>query len=184
MFQEAILSTSVFVLQLEQTPRLNIPGTFLDVSLFGSGRCLKRNTHLAVVVKSVLGSILGEFTTHFREPIFVGIGMFTGGTIWVLTHDHLPGEDPRTLGTSHWPEDGDVAGRRVDLRAGVHEVHPEGAAFFLFPPFFPLCVFFLFYLFSSFFGSFFGCVFVFPFSFFGGSQVAVAQKGYTNMVPW
>ena len=28
-------------------------------------------------------------TTHFRTCILVGIGMFTGGTIWVLTHGHL-----------------------------------------------------------------------------------------------
>ena len=43
--------------------------------------------HLAVVVKTVWDPILvgvGEFATHFRLPILVGIGM-----IWMLTHGHL-----------------------------------------------------------------------------------------------
>ena len=31
---------------------------------------------------------VGEFTTHFGL-FLVGIGMFTGGTIWMLTHGHL-----------------------------------------------------------------------------------------------
>ena len=47
-------------------------------------------SHLAVVVKTVLGSHfgVGEFTTHFRL-YFGWIGMFTWGTIWVLTRGHL-----------------------------------------------------------------------------------------------
>ena len=32
---------------------------------------------------------VGEFTTHFRTYFSGWIGMFTGGTIWVLTHGHL-----------------------------------------------------------------------------------------------
>ena len=32
--------------------------------------------------------LVGECTTHFRLYC-VGIGMFTGGTIWILTHGHL-----------------------------------------------------------------------------------------------
>ena len=33
---------------------------------------------------------IGEFTTHFRTVLFSGwIGMFTGGTIWLLTHSHM-----------------------------------------------------------------------------------------------
>ena len=32
---------------------------------------------------------VGEFTTHFRTYFSGWIGMFTGGTIWVLTHGHM-----------------------------------------------------------------------------------------------
>ena len=35
------------------------------------------------------GTILGEVHHPFLEPILVGIGMFTGGTIWLLTRAHL-----------------------------------------------------------------------------------------------
>ena len=40
--------------------------------------------------KTVLGSHfgVGEFTTDFRT-ILVRIGMFTGGTFWILTHGHI-----------------------------------------------------------------------------------------------
>ena len=47
--------------------------------------------HLPVVVQTVKRDLIlvgiGEFTTHILEPVFV-IGMFTCGTIWVLTHGH------------------------------------------------------------------------------------------------
>ena len=32
---------------------------------------------------------VGEFTTHFRTYLSGWIGMFTGGTIWILTHGHM-----------------------------------------------------------------------------------------------
>ena len=32
---------------------------------------------------------VGEFTTHFSFPILEGIGMFTGGMIWILTHGQI-----------------------------------------------------------------------------------------------
>ena len=32
---------------------------------------------------------VGEFTTHFRTYFAGWIGMFTGGTIWILTHGQL-----------------------------------------------------------------------------------------------
>ena len=32
---------------------------------------------------------VGEFTTHFRTYFSGWIGMFTAGTIWVLTHSHV-----------------------------------------------------------------------------------------------
>ena len=32
---------------------------------------------------------VSEFTTHYLEPILVGIWMFTGATIWLLTHGHM-----------------------------------------------------------------------------------------------
>ena len=31
---------------------------------------------------------VGEFTTHFRTDFSGWIGMFTGGTSWILTHGH------------------------------------------------------------------------------------------------
>ena len=34
---------------------------------------------------------IGEFTTHSRTNFSVWIGMFIGGTIWVLTHSHVAG---------------------------------------------------------------------------------------------
>ena len=51
--------------------------------------------HLAVVVKTVLGSHFGVGAPPILEPILVGIGTLTGGTIGSLTHGHLlkhPGE--------------------------------------------------------------------------------------------
>ena len=45
-----------------------------------------------VVVKTVLGSHFGgpgEFTAHFGTYFSGWIGMFSGGTIWVLTHGHM-----------------------------------------------------------------------------------------------
>ena len=45
---------------------------------------------MAVVVKTVLGSHFGVFgAPPVLEPILVGIGMFTGGTIWILTHGYM-----------------------------------------------------------------------------------------------
>ena len=46
-------------------------------------------------VNTVLGSHfgVGEFTTHFRTNFIGWIGMFTGGTIWVLTHGDLFAEE-------------------------------------------------------------------------------------------
>ena len=38
---------------------------------------------------------LGIGAPPILEPISVGIGMFTGGTIWVLTHGHLWNLEPR-----------------------------------------------------------------------------------------
>ena len=32
---------------------------------------------------------VGEFTTHVRTYFSGWIGMFTGGTIWILTHGHV-----------------------------------------------------------------------------------------------
>ena len=64
-------------------------------------------SNMAVVVKTVLDQIpfwlVGEFATQFRSSILwwdwdvhwvydldlTGIGMFTGGTIWILTHGHI-----------------------------------------------------------------------------------------------
>ena len=31
---------------------------------------------------------VGEFTTHFSTYFSWAVGMFTGGTIWILTHGH------------------------------------------------------------------------------------------------
>ena len=48
--------------------------------------------HMAVVVKTVLGSHFGFFgAPPILEPILVvGLNrMFTGGTIWLLTHGHM-----------------------------------------------------------------------------------------------
>ena len=36
-----------------------------------------------------MGSRFGVGAPPILEPILVGIGRFTGGTIWTLTHDHL-----------------------------------------------------------------------------------------------
>ena len=45
---------------------------------------------LAVVVKAVLGSHVGWVNSPpMLEPIFAGIGMFAGGTIWILAHGHF-----------------------------------------------------------------------------------------------
>ena len=33
--------------------------------------------------------MVGEFTTHFRTYYSGWIGMFTAGTIWLLTHAHV-----------------------------------------------------------------------------------------------
>ena len=33
--------------------------------------------------------LVGKLTTHLLVRILVGIGMFTEGTIWILTHGHL-----------------------------------------------------------------------------------------------
>ena len=50
------------------------------------------NFDMAVVNTVLVDPILrvGEFTTHFRLPILVvGLNrMFTGDTIWILTHGH------------------------------------------------------------------------------------------------
>ena len=45
---------------------------------------------MAVVVKTVLGSQFGwqVKAPHILEPI-VGIGMFSGGTIWILAHGQI-----------------------------------------------------------------------------------------------
>ena len=47
---------------------------------------------MAVVVKTVKRDtiLVGEFTTHPRTYFSGEIGMFTGGTIWILTHGHIP----------------------------------------------------------------------------------------------
>ena len=50
----------------------------------------------------ILG-VFGEFTTHLRSNFSGWIGMFTGGTIWPLTHGHvgpfviggLPSQSPK-----------------------------------------------------------------------------------------
>ena len=44
--------------------------------------------------------LVGEFTTHFRTYFSGWIGMFTGGTIWILTHGHLALE-ALALGEQH-----------------------------------------------------------------------------------
>ena len=37
--------------------------------------------------------MVGEFTTHFRTWFSGWIGMFTGGTIWILTHGKVHAVD-------------------------------------------------------------------------------------------
>ena len=46
---------------------------------------------------------VGEFTTQFRT-ILVGIGMLTGGTIWILTHGQMACRSPLlvALNISFW----------------------------------------------------------------------------------
>ena len=48
-------------------------------------------SHMAVGFKP-MGSHFGGFrcTAHFRTDFSGWIGMFTGGTIWILTHGHMP----------------------------------------------------------------------------------------------
>ena len=46
---------------------------------------LRDSAPLAVVVKTVLGSHFGAGAPPVLEPILLGIGMFTEGTIWILT---------------------------------------------------------------------------------------------------
>ena len=41
--------------------------------------------------------LVGEFTTHFRTDFSGWIGMFTGGTIWILTHGRLTRNGPSGL---------------------------------------------------------------------------------------
>ena len=42
-----------------------------------------------LVVKTVMGPFWARCTTHFRTYFSGWSGMFTGGTIWVLTHGHI-----------------------------------------------------------------------------------------------
>ena len=53
--------------------------------------------------KPVVPFGVGEFTTHFLVFILVGIGMFTGGTIWLLTHGQMSHFRPpaRPLASPH-----------------------------------------------------------------------------------
>ena len=44
---------------------------------------------MAVVVKTGLVSFWLVGAPPILEPILVGIGMFTAGTIWLLTHGHI-----------------------------------------------------------------------------------------------
>ena len=59
---------------------------------------------VVVVVKTVLGVShvgVGECTKPILEPILVEIGMFTGGTIWILTYGHMGLSQNRTPQPSH-----------------------------------------------------------------------------------
>ena len=57
---------------------------------------------------------IGEFTTHFRT-YFSDWLMFTGGTIWLLTHDHLRGCQ--------------TSGPFLATTGGNYRVRPGGHAF-------------------------------------------------------
>ena len=62
----------------------------------GGGNPQRRKMHMAVVVKTngIPFWLVGEFT-HFRFHFSGWIGMFTGGTIWLLTHGHIYSATPR-----------------------------------------------------------------------------------------
>ena len=45
--------------------------------------------------------LVGEFTTHFRTYFSGWIGMFTGGTIWLLTHGHICRQSATEVGVMH-----------------------------------------------------------------------------------
>ena len=55
---------------------LILNGSITTGCLYGCG-CQNQWYHLGVGAPPIL------------EPIFVGVGMFTGGTIWLLTHGHI-----------------------------------------------------------------------------------------------
>ena len=63
-----------------------------QIDLIAEDECINHvpQMQMAVVVKTVLGSHFGWFSVHHPFlSILVGIGMFTGGTIWVLTHGQM-----------------------------------------------------------------------------------------------
>ena len=65
--------------------RREVPGRILALRVGGSSLEPHGCGGQTVLVSFWL---VGEFTTHFRF-LFVGTGMFTGGTIWILSHGHM-----------------------------------------------------------------------------------------------
>ena len=80
-------------------------------------------------VKTVLGSHfgVGEFTTQILEPIVVvGLNrMFTGGTIWILTHGHI---ETNVEDTPHHPFDISVPGSPLALPSVSGPLRPLSGA--------------------------------------------------------
>ena len=61
---------------------------------FNNSQPTKTAPNIWLWLSKPMGSHFGVAAPPILEPILVGIGMFTGGTIWILTHGHFEG--------THW----------------------------------------------------------------------------------